>query len=220
MISEEVQAVIQPILNTQGIEFRDVIPQLHEDSKRPVIKWHHNGKDIYVSPEFRALTPEEMKFGALWTLVPKPVIKNKKTKLLQLVFLLGFIICIWLVANEQRTPSTFIVAVTSITLYAIYLYSRSRDKDLQVAAHLDHIVAMIEDPISARTFLEKACGPLRPDSIWKTDLSLAEHPIMKYNRQGKDERLKAILNSDLVHPLGRVSDSNPDPAENAPTDQK
>jgi hypothetical protein len=205
MNSEEVQAVIQPILNAHGIEFRDVIPQLHEDSKRPVIKWHNNGKDIYVSPEFRTLTQEEIKFGALWTLVPKPVMKNRVGDAMQLGFALLFEVFLLLILFDAGTPSIFSIVVATLILLSFGQFIRSRHKDRQVAAHLDTIVAITEDPISARTFLEKAYGPLRPDSIWKTDLSLAEHPIMKYERQGTDERLKAILKSDLVHPLPEKS---------------
>jgi hypothetical protein len=154
----------------------------------PRLRWE-------VNQAFLDLEREEIKFALLHATTPRPSEIRSifwPGILLTLVF---FGITVYSVMRlvSGGGPQWLIGAIGVFpTTNWILPYARE-------AAHLDQVIAITKDPISARSYLVKVHGDRHVSWIQRLNRRKI-HPIRAYIRYGKDERVKAILKSDLVHP--------------------
>lgn len=148
----------------------------------PRLRWE-------VNQAFLDLEPEEIRFALLYEFTPKPTGITK-------VFWQGYLLALTAVLLFSYLTDW---SGSGLFLLVPGAFANPRTSRATMAAHLDQVIAITKNPISARSYLVKVHGELY-GGHWHERLSTRIHPIRAYIRYGKDERLKAILKSDLVHP--------------------
>lgn len=196
MTIEEFRTLMEDTLTPLGLEVGNV--EISPDrSQKNLEIWAHSGCHYYVSPLFLQLPEAEAKFGILHEvgLPPSPQPTEGKIQLgLLIVFLLHSILYFFLndsFVTERR------VMLAPILLLSLWM---GRNARLSEAKRLEQNVYRAGDAIAARTYLEKVAGQIFPKRILSPKYWFRQHPIRNYLQYGTDERLKAILKSDLVHP--------------------
>jgi hypothetical protein len=213
---EEVADQISQILPELGQPIVHIGMMRAQAEKAPKL-WRGESGTICFNETFATCSDAEIRFAAIFFLLPFPK-ENLKLWLHVPACLLMLVPFFRHYLFGQKNY----VAIW-IALFCLAMLSKLTIRDIQTrrAKHLEEVIKLSKDEIAARSYLERVYGQVIPSGFSAYfRRNEAENPIFSYLRYGKDERLKAILKSDLVHPVGRVGDSNPDSREDAPTDQK
>lgn len=192
MTIEELRTLMEDTLTPLGLEVGNVEVSPHLIEKTLEI-WSHSGCHYYVSPSFLELPEAEARFAILHEVGPEPTphLNEAFWKKVQTSLLIVFLISI-LVAPQY--DSILAAMVLSVQIPRTRLQKKGK------AEQLEGNVRISRDPIAARTYLEKKEGSIFHPKLLAPKSWFRQHPIRNYLRYGTDERLKAILRSDLVHP--------------------
>jgi hypothetical protein len=198
----EFRMLMEDTLTPLGLEVGNVEVSPHLNEKN-VELWAHSGCHYYVSPRFLELPTPEAKFGILHEvgLSPTPHPHEKKLRVIQATFYAVFFLLLGFSYDWVKSARSLCFMIAGLLQIPINRFERMKDAEL-----LEQNVNQLGDPIAARTYLEKVSGQVYPKKILSPKSWFRRHPIRNYLRFGKDERLKAILKSDLVHPVAGRSE--------------
>jgi hypothetical protein len=143
---------------------------------------------------FMNLPEGEMRFATMMHLVPRS--KEKLPRTAGAILALSVVVSV--IGASFENLSTLLGLGPAILL-CLGVWYANHDARLS-AKRLEALIILSKDPISARSYLVRRFGPVYPPNSFRLTKSSGDNPISNYLAYGKDDRLKAILRSDLSHP--------------------
>jgi hypothetical protein len=192
---EELEHLAKETLEPLGVRVNKVTSG--PDPEFPSVEFNRIGSGrYYASPSFLALTKEEARFGMLDAIAPNHPIKVVDA-ILRIFLIFPIIILGFSLVLGRITGDIYALLLLALIVAYINEFIKGRKEK---ARRMEENIARSGDPISARTYLEKRYGEFRTHGTYSSLQKNPFHPIQNYINFGKDERIKAILNSDLSHP--------------------
>jgi hypothetical protein len=205
MSNDEAAKHVISLLTHQGnpVETVHVIPS----GFPPKISLERTGTVGIVATEaFLSLPPPILEFGTYYEQFRESKINSLPKALIvirKMVLLIFFLLLI-----PQSWATYIVLLMVLVWIWSEIQYTRMQSRAIFEA--IDKSLALTQDPISARSYLEKKYGKLFPESASDWAGATINHPIRHYVRYGRDERMKAILRSDLVHPVSSGTSHDPE----------
>ena len=199
----EVALQIVSIAEELGLDPPKVGYMRFQDERVPKL-WREESGAIGFNEAFSNCSDAEIRFAAIYLFNPVPEASIPKWIALTVI---GAVLMPFISIFVFDFKSSAITFGPNALIFALVFWFAPRDGHAR-AAHLESTINLAGDPIAARTFLERIYGRVIPLGFF--DLSRRDksgNPIFMYLKYGNDERLKAILRSDLVHPIQGRSES-------------